>query len=199
MFPAEPRIAKDVHADTVLPGTYFTPGSKDTPSVETGKLSMAVPAGSTVIIDIWGMHMNRESSAPRTKPRPANRHPASQLCIGEKTLQSSNLNTSSTPSLTSGREMHVSTTVPRPMCLLDSRLCASVLPFSIGARSCIGQRFAYAEMVGILASVVRRYRIVVPDDLAKKSLEEQKEALLKWTTGLTMTPLSARVKLCRRV
>jgi len=73
------------------------------------------------------------------------------------------------------------------------------LPFSGGARSCIGQRFALAETVGILASVVRRYQIRVPDDLVKKPFEEQKEILLEWTTGITLTPLNARVKLCRRV
>lgn len=75
---------------------------------------------------------------------------------------------------------------------------SSVLPFSGGARSCIGQRFALAEMVGILASVVRRYQIRVPDDLVNKPFEEQKETLLKWTTAITLTPLNARVKLCRR-
>ena len=95
--------------------------------------------------------------------------------------------------------MHVSVVVLRPGCLLDSRLCASDLPFSAGARSCIGQRFAYTEMIGIIASVVRRYRILVPDDLAKRPFEEQKEALLKWATGITLTPLNARVKFCRRV
>ena len=68
MFPAAPRMSKDVHADTVLPGAYFTPGSKDSPSVETGKFSMAVPAGSTVIIDVWAVHMNRKSFTLWTKP-----------------------------------------------------------------------------------------------------------------------------------
>jgi len=73
------------------------------------------------------------------------------------------------------------------------------LPFSAGARSCMGQRFALAETVGILASVVRRYQIRVPDALANKPFEEQKETLLKWTTGITLTPVNAQVKLCRRV
>ena len=59
LFPAEPRLSKDVHADTVLPGTYFTFGSDENP-VETGKFSMAVPAGSVVVMDIWALHMNRE-------------------------------------------------------------------------------------------------------------------------------------------
>lgn len=68
VFPAEPRISKDVHKDTVLPGTYFTSGSKESPSVETGKFLMAVPAGSIVVMDIWALHMNRESCSSRTRP-----------------------------------------------------------------------------------------------------------------------------------
>ena len=35
MFPVAPIVPKGVHADTVLPGTYFTFGSRNTP-VETG-------------------------------------------------------------------------------------------------------------------------------------------------------------------
>ena len=65
-FPAEPRLSKDVHADTVLPGTYFIPGSEDIP-VETGRFSMAVPAGSGIIIDVWAVHMNRKSYTSRAK------------------------------------------------------------------------------------------------------------------------------------
>ena len=45
----------------------------------------------------------------------------------------------------------------------------------------------------------RRYEIRVPDDVANKPFEEQKEVLLKWTTGISLIPLNARVKLCRRV
>jgi len=73
------------------------------------------------------------------------------------------------------------------------------MPFVAGPRSCIGQRFALAEMVCIIASIVRRYGICAPDHLAKEPLEAQKEALLKWTVALTLTPVNARVRLCRRV
>ena len=59
LFPVEPRMSKDVHADTVLPGAHFTFGSNGSP-VETGKFSMAVPAGSIVVMDVWALHMNRE-------------------------------------------------------------------------------------------------------------------------------------------
>ncbi|KAH0826708.1 cytochrome P450 [Lanmaoa asiatica] len=155
MFPAEPRISKDAHADTVLPGTYFTPGSK-----ETRRFSMAVPAGSVIVLDVWALHM-------------------SPLHWGEDAAEF------------------------KPERFIDTGSYQwprnAFMPFSGGARSCIGQRFALVEMVGILASVVHRYRIQVPDDLVKKPFEEQKEALLKWTTGITLTPSNARVKLSRRV
>ncbi|KAG9309956.1 cytochrome P450 [Chiua virens] len=130
VFPAEPRISKNVHADMVLPSTYFSPGSKESPSVETGKFSVAVPAGSAVIMEIWGLHMNPlywGEDAAEFKP---------ERFIDTESYQ-----------------------WPRD----------AFLPFAGGARSCIGQRFAFAEMIGILASVVRRYRILIPDDLAKKA------------------------------
>ncbi|KAH0826709.1 cytochrome P450 [Lanmaoa asiatica] len=159
MFPAEPRLPKDVHTDTVLPGTCFTTGSKES-LVETAKFSMAIPAGSVVVLDIWALHMN-------------------PLYWGEDAAEFKPERFIDTPSHQWPRN--------------------AFFPFSGGARSCIGQRFALVEMVGILASVVRRYRIRVPDDLAKKPFEEQKVELLKWTTGMSLTPLNARVKLCRRV
>ncbi|KAG9309961.1 cytochrome P450 [Chiua virens] len=159
VVPTAPRLVKNVHTDTVLPTTYFSPGSKAKPSVETGKDSIVAPAGSVVVIETWGLHMN-------------------PLYWGEDAAEF------------------------KPERFLDTESYQwprdAYLPFSGGARACIGQRFAFVEMMGIVASVVRRYRVLVPDDLAKKSLEEQKEALLTWTSGITLTPLNPRVKLSRR-
>ena len=59
LFPVEPRLSKVVHADAVLPSTSFAVGPGDT-LVETGKFTLAVPAGSAVLLDIWAVHMNRE-------------------------------------------------------------------------------------------------------------------------------------------
>ncbi|KAF8556843.1 cytochrome P450 [Imleria badia] len=160
LLPSAPRLPKDVHTNTLLPGTHFTPGSKDSPSVETGKFTMAIPAGSVIVMDIWALHMNT-------------------LYWGEDVAEF------------------------KPERFLDTASYQwprhAFLPFSGGARSCIGQRFAVAEMIGVIASVVRWYEIRVPDDLAKMPFEEQKESLLKWTSGITLTPVNARVKLCRRV
>ena len=88
---------------------------------------------------------------------------------------------------------------PCSSCLRYSRMCPPVLPFSGGARLCIGQRLTVAAMVGVLASVVRQYHIRVPDDLTKNPLEVQQKTLLKWKGGISLTPVNARVKLCRQV
>jgi len=159
LFPPGPRTVRVVRNDTVLPGTYFIPGSEGKPSLETGKFSMAIPKGSVVYVDIWAMHLNT-------------------LCWGEDVEEF------------------------RPERFIDTDSYRwprnAFLPFSDGPRSCIGQRFATVEMIGIVANIVRRYRILVPDELATKPLEAQKEALLAWTSGITLTPLNARVKLSRR-
>ena len=67
--------------------------------------------------------------------------------------------------------------------------------FSGGARSCIGQRFALTESICILAQIARKYEICIPDELEDKLFYEQKEIMLAWTPGLTMTPMNAKVVL----
>ncbi|KIJ62164.1 hypothetical protein HYDPIDRAFT_182927 [Hydnomerulius pinastri MD-312] len=160
LYPSEPRLAKDVRNDTILPATYFTPGSTQDPTVEGEKFSVAIPAGSVVIMDIWALHMN-------------------PLYWGEDVEDF------------------------KPERFIDKGSYRwprnAFLPFSGGARSCIGQRFAITESICILANVVRRYQVLVPDDLASLSRKEQEATMLKWTTGVTITPTNARVKLCRRV
>ncbi|KAG6873084.1 hypothetical protein C0995_003128 [Termitomyces sp. Mi166 len=65
--------------------------------------------------------------------------------------------------------------------------------FSGGPRSCIGQRFSLTESACILAHVVRKYEVHVPDDLKNKPWAVQKKILLDWTPGITATPTNARV------
>lgn len=75
-----------------------------------------------------------------------------------------------------------------------------VLPFSAGARGCLGQKFAMTESVCLLACLVRRYEILLPADVDVGSLTEaDKRRLLAWKTGVTITPANAFVKLRRRV
>ncbi|EGO26310.1 hypothetical protein SERLADRAFT_463220 [Serpula lacrymans var. lacrymans S7.9] len=72
------------------------------------------------------------------------------------------------------------------------------LSFSAGPRACIGQRFAYTESVCILASLVDRYEVLLPENLMHKPFEEQKEKMLKWTHSITLIPTNANVRLRRR-
>ncbi|KXN84067.1 Putative cytochrome P450 CYP13A1 [Leucoagaricus sp. SymC.cos] len=67
------------------------------------------------------------------------------------------------------------------------------LAFSGGPRSCIGQRFAIIEGICILASIVRRYEILLPIDVLGLSLEEQTRRLTSWSPGITIIPTNARV------
>ena len=75
-FPSEPRINKTVTADAVLPATRFEPAS--TPAVpevsfdgsdtnvqfkhdvtRQSRISVHVPKGSVITMDIWATHLNR--------------------------------------------------------------------------------------------------------------------------------------------
>ena len=67
VFPVESRLAKLAHADAVLPSTSFAVGPGDT-LVETGKFTVAIPAGSIIMFDIWAVHMNRGWPTPQLKP-----------------------------------------------------------------------------------------------------------------------------------
>ena len=77
-FPIEPRLQKITSVDTTLTATTFTPASPVAKPETTYdgsinhvafkrdektecKVSVPVPKGSIVMMDIWGLHMNRES------------------------------------------------------------------------------------------------------------------------------------------
>jgi hypothetical protein len=55
-----------------------------------------------------------------------------------------------------------------------------------------------AQSVCILAKLIGRYEVLVPSELQGKSFEEQKAFMLKWTTGITILPVNARVMLRAR-
>ncbi|EIW78654.1 cytochrome P450 [Coniophora puteana RWD-64-598 SS2] len=160
LWPAEPRLAKDVDADTSLPGVHFSRNGNETSLTEGQAYTLPVPARSIVMLDIWALHYNP---------------------------------------LHWGEDVHEFT----PERFLDTDTYRwprhAYMPFSTGARGCIGMRFALAESICMLACVVRQYEVLVPADLAGKSWSEQKEVLLQWTTGVTLTPTNARVRLRRRV
>jgi cytochrome P450 len=70
--------------------------------------------------------------------------------------------------------------------------------FSFGARICIGQRFAFAELVCVIALLIRRYEILVPVSLERKTVEEKKRHMLAWVPAVTATPVNAQVRVKER-
>ena len=78
-------------------------------------------------------------------------------------------------------------------------LSVAVFAFSGGSRVCIGQRFSITESVCILASIVRRYEILPPNDVLGLNVKKQEEILTRWTPRATIIPTDARVRFKRRV
>ncbi|KAI0705838.1 cytochrome P450, partial [Cytidiella melzeri] len=74
------------------------------------------------------------------------------------------------------------------------------LPFSGGARSCLGRRFFETEGIAILTMLVSRYKIEVKEEpqFARETFEERKERVLKARPGLTLTPVRVPLVFKRR-
>ncbi|PPQ81654.1 hypothetical protein CVT24_002832, partial [Panaeolus cyanescens] len=72
--------------------------------------------------------------------------------------------------------------------------------FSLGPRTCIGQRFAVAEVVCVIAALVRQFEILLPTSCSGSPVEseEMMERMLAWKTGVTISPKDARIRLMRR-
>ena len=62
------------------------------------------------------------------------------------------------------------------------------LPFSGGARACIGRGFAETEGVAVLTKIIARYRVEVKDEprFRGETFEQRKERLLAWGLSLTI-------------
>ncbi|KAF7351367.1 Cytochrome P450 [Mycena sanguinolenta] len=148
LFPAIVRLAKQVHADATIPAHRFTTTARGEID-DIQDISISVKAGSVVMVDILGLHMNPMywgSDVADFKP--------------ERFVD--------TESYRWPRDAFVA--------------------FSAGPRNCIGQRFALTESVCFIASLARNYEISVPQNLRMKSFEEQKREMLRWRSGVTMTP-----------
>ncbi|KIM26276.1 hypothetical protein M408DRAFT_25484 [Serendipita vermifera MAFF 305830] len=74
------------------------------------------------------------------------------------------------------------------------------VPFSGGARSCIGRRFAEVEGVIALSMLVRNYRIEVKHDpkFVGETFAERKARVLKFSNFITVTPEKVPVTFIRR-
>ncbi|KAF8494795.1 cytochrome P450 [Gautieria morchelliformis] len=86
---------------------------------------------------------------------------------------------------------------PDPMTFKPSRFLGdwpkdAFLPFSGGARACLGRRFSEIESVAILTLIVRRYRIELknPEQYEGLTLLQKRDKLLRYRQVITMTPLN---------
>jgi len=78
------------------------------------------------------------------------------------------------------------------------------VPFSIGSRSCVGQKFAQVEGACILAMIAKNYRISLhPDDRAaydagEETFEQLRDRVLALKYQITLTPTHTRVVFTKR-
>ncbi|KAF9481511.1 cytochrome P450 [Pholiota conissans] len=74
------------------------------------------------------------------------------------------------------------------------------IPFSAGARACIGRKFFETEGIAILTMLVSHYKITVKGDpkFAGETFEQRKERVLACRAGLTVTPLHVPLTFTRR-
>jgi len=72
------------------------------------------------------------------------------------------------------------------------------LPFMTGPRSCIGQRFATLEGIGMLAQMAKLYDIKLPKPLEGRPLEEQRKALLGWRIQVALAAKEVNLRFIRR-
>jgi len=73
-------------------------------------------------------------------------------------------------------------------------------PFSMGARSCIGRRFAEVEATAVLSMLARNYRIQVKEEakFSGETFAQRRARVLKTTNFLTLTPERIPVTFTRR-
>ena len=74
------------------------------------------------------------------------------------------------------------------------------LPFSLGARSCIGRKFFETEGIAILTMLMSRYKVEVKEEEQFKgeSVQERQARVMNCRAGLTMTPIRVPLVFKRR-
>jgi len=84
-------------------------------------------------------------------------------------------------------------TVFKPSRFLGEWPRDAFLPFSGGARACIGRKFSETEAVAIISLLVSRYKISVKEEpqFASETLEERRERLTKSAQVITIHPIRA--------
>ncbi|KAF7760802.1 hypothetical protein Agabi119p4_10211 [Agaricus bisporus var. burnettii] len=74
------------------------------------------------------------------------------------------------------------------------------LPFSAGARGCLGRKFAEIEAIVAITMLVSQYKIAVQEEpcFAGETWEQKKERVLKAARVLTLTPVKVPLVFTRR-
>ncbi|EPS98786.1 hypothetical protein FOMPIDRAFT_1037349 [Fomitopsis schrenkii] len=74
------------------------------------------------------------------------------------------------------------------------------VPFSAGARSCLGRRFAEAQGVAILTYMIKHFRVEVLEEpqYAGETFDQRRKRLLRCRTALTLYPIKAPLVFKRR-
>ncbi|KAH9485050.1 Cytochrome P450 monooxygenase 124 [Psilocybe cubensis] len=75
------------------------------------------------------------------------------------------------------------------------------IPFSSGARACIGRKFFETEGIAILTMLVSHYKIAIKEEpqFASESFEQRKARVLSCRAGLTVTPIRVPLTFTRRI
>ncbi|KAK7457059.1 hypothetical protein VKT23_010361 [Stygiomarasmius scandens] len=74
------------------------------------------------------------------------------------------------------------------------------VPFSVGARACIGRKFFETEGIAILTTLVSKYKIEVKEEpqFARETFEERKARIFATRPGITLTPVRMPLVFKRR-
>ncbi|CAA7268704.1 unnamed protein product [Cyclocybe aegerita] len=74
------------------------------------------------------------------------------------------------------------------------------VPFSAGARACVGRKFFETEGIAVLTMLISRYKITVKEEpqFARETFEERRARVLANRAGVTLTPLRVPLVFTRR-
>lgn len=74
------------------------------------------------------------------------------------------------------------------------------LPFSVGARACLGRKFFETEGIAALTMIISRYKVTIKEEpqFAGETFDQKKARVLASTAGVTVTPIRVPVVFTKR-